>query len=90
MKFRIYSKSDADTNPDVPPNQLGIIVDVKGHLYIYDNLHIRAIYPAASPMIIAVQEDFEVENCIDLNCKHLVAKKPKPKERKVGVITELM
>lgn len=71
MKFRIFSKNEEKQNSKTPPNQLGRIVDVKGHLYIFGDLHIREIYPRAEPPIIVVEEDFVVEKCIDEGCRHL-------------------
>ena len=82
MKFRIFPRISEEKHPDTPPNQLGEVIEVAGHLYVEGDIHIRAIYPAASPIMIVTEEEFEIEECLDKGCKHLV---PKKEESKMSV-----
>jgi len=80
MKCRIHPLAEEKQNPETSPNQLDRVFDVAGHLYAFDDSHIRAIYPMAEPMIIMVEEDFEIEGCLDRGCKDLVARRNQKNE----------
>lgn len=85
MKFRIVSQKDEDRNPDIPPAKLGEVTDVKGHLYFYDGIQVRGIFPLAEPCLILIDDDFWLESCIDIGCTHVRRKTEQKGEADLGI-----
>lgn len=71
MRFRIVSEKDEARNRSIPPANLGEVTDVEGHIYFCDGIQVRGIFPLANPPLILVDDDFYIEKCIDLGCRHI-------------------